>query len=417
MNRLQATLAAVFATWVSMVHAHLNADRLQPEDSKSANAGCQSSNVSTQFCSVARSSLDPSQLTSDKLVMLGNAAMVSTPRNMNRVHQRQSEMRMTGQTGAAAPVPPPSSGASSGGGGTVSTETTGGEVPLLLDFGIFLCVLGDRDKADPKSFALGFVQHATLFTLGADYRLTANFMRGAALGRRNTRSMIDTSDGVTTGGSIDSRSNGPTLYGSWFPTANLCAEAMVDFGHCSHITRRDTPVLSDVVLGDASSRKRAFSLLLGYALAQVRWNYGPHARVRYRQVELDGYTEQANPSKSNRIVAPQSFNSLVTALGAQVSYALSQLWGVLMPNARIELNHQSRQNKTRDIVASFAAAKDPVPINIATTPVNRNYFNLDRGLAAHFGAGRSGTINYSATGGRAGRATHALTAELRPDFR
>jgi outer membrane autotransporter protein len=406
MNNLQVTIAAALAMSVPMAQAQSNTARVSPVIAPAVLGMC--GDEVGSFCQFIGNA-GSVQFAPDKLVMLGNAALVSAQQNVNIVQQHQAELRMTGQAGMA-----PSTSVS-GGVGTASAGSTG-TVPLLPGFGIFLRVEGDRDRADPTSFDLGFGQHATQVTVGADYRLTPTFVLGAALGRRHVRSAIDTSDGVTTGGSINARSNGLTLYGSWFPTVNLYADAIVQAGRGRHSTRRDIPILTDVALGDTSSRERSASLLLGYAFAQERWSYGPYARVRYSRIELDAYTEQANRSSSNLAVAAQRFTSLVTSLGAQVSYALSQPWGVLVPNARIELNHQSRQDKTRSILASFAQADDPVPIDIATTPVDRNYFSLDLGLAVHFGAGRSGVINYSTAGGRSGRSTHALTAELRLEF-
>lgn len=401
MNKLQVSIAAALAMSQPMVQAQSNAARVLPAVDAAVTAACQSTAGPPapicQFAGVA----GREQFAPDKLVMLGNAALLNTQQNADIVEQRQAELRMTGQAAAAAPAT----------GGAATT----GSVPLLPGFGIFLRVEGDRDKADPTSFDLGFAQHATLFTVGADYRLTPTFVLGASLGRRNTRSTIDTSDGAS-GGSVNARSNGLTVYGSWFPTANLYVDAIAEAGRGRHSTRRDIPAASDAALGETKSRERSASLLAGYGIAQERWNYGPYARVRSSRVNLDAFTEQTNLSGTNLAVAAQSFNSLVTSLGAQVSYALSQPWGVLVPNARIELNHQSRQDKARNIVASIVQTGNPVPIDIATTPVDRGYFTLDLGLAAHFGAGRSGVVSYSTVGGRSGRSTHALTAELRLEF-
>lgn len=381
------------------------------------------------------------QLAPDKFVMLGTSALAAIQQQLDFVKVRQYALR-TKESSQGIDLAPPGTPfttstratpmalrrwvrvpamlgvagpAVDGGTSDAGVAATSSDPVPTPDLGLFLGVQGDLDRSDPTPFDPGYKHRTMAFTLGADHRIAPSLVLGAALGPHWSRSAIDTSDGATSS-DLSARGVGLSLYGSYVPAANAYIDASLAFSRSRYDSRRDLPALSDAAFGITRSREYGASLGTGYAIAQGRWNYGPYARLIDSHVDIDAFTEQPNTSGTNLAVTAQSIASRIGSLGAQASYAMSQSWGVLVPNARFEWNHQFRQDKAHSIVATFAQDGTKTPIDIATTPPDRNYFALDAGLVAHFNPGHTGVLNYSRTFGRAGESTQVLTAELRLEF-
>jgi outer membrane autotransporter protein len=88
---------------------------------------------------------------------------------------------------------------------------------------------------------------------------------------------------------------------------------------------------------------------------------------------------------------------------------------VLSPNARLEWEHQFRDN-SRLLTGSLVA--DPVQqvFTVATDNPDRDYFNLAVGLAAQFAKGRAAFISYETVLGRSTVTNHAVTLGVRLEF-
>lgn len=471
--RLVQAIAVSSCSWLSLAQAQQNAVNVSQAVQPARVSYCSSSDGQADVCQVG--GLSQAQLAPDKFVMLSKTALAVSKQQFDHVQQRLDTLRGTAAGGAGtrslaigapqplvAPgvqpppsalppsVPPPISAFSSGvppasqasvapasgeassggapgsvgsagaagagGGGSVGSIVAPGSPLPDKGLGLFVRVEGARASSDPTSFDPGFTQRATVFTIGADYRVHPDVVLGAAFGSSNSRSTLDTDDAAPSG-NVSHRGTSVSLYGSYYPVPNGYVDAIVQFGRGRYNSRRDIPTLNDTAVGETSSSQFGASVGGGYAFAAQQWSYGPYARVSYSKAELDAFVEQRNPTDSNLSVAEQSATSLISTLGAQVSYVVSQSWGVLVPNARLEWNHQFQDDKVQNIVATFAGAgAGALPIDTATTAVDKNYFTFDIGLAAHFGAGRSGVLNYSTVIGRSGQTAQVITAELRLEF-
>lgn len=415
-----ATALVVIAAFTGAVQAQDNAGNVLPAVDDALTDYCQQ-NSDNEACALQG---DPvrTNLAPDKFVMLGAATLSATAQQAELVQGRLSDLRGARSRGGP--------GFSFGPGRTrrigdlvqsvgrrADGDGSGGA--LAMSFGTFARFEGEVGASDPTAFDPGFDRRATALTLGADYRLRPNLVLGAALGVRDSRSSIDTADGASYS-TVGERGTSLSLFGSFEPIANAYADAIVSFGRSRFHTRRDIAIpalsLQDTAVGSTTSREFALSVGGGYAFIDGAWSWGPYGRLSHSRTRVDAFDERPNPTDTQLSVAAQSATSLLSGLGAQVSYASSQDWGVLVPNARIEWNHQFRRDRVGTIVATFAEAVDPVPMAIETTPPDRNHFTLDLGLAAHFGVGRSGALNYSAVLGRSGQSSHVFTAELRLEF-
>jgi outer membrane lipase/esterase len=286
---------------------------------------------------------------------------------------------------------------------------------LANPLGLYLRVEGRHQKADATTFDPGFKSRVTGFTVGADRAFTPNSVLGLAVNTEHNRSGLDTGD-ASPSGNVSSRGVGVSLYGAYYPAPSAYLDATLVYSHSRYTSRRDIAALSDTALGETSSRQQGASFGGGYGFMASRWQAGPYARVSVSRTTVNAFTEQKNPTDSQLSVQAQRVNSLVSVLGAQASYAASQTWGVLMPSARLEWEHQYKDDRTHNILSTFAGDPSASLINLSTTPPDRNYFNLGAGLAAHMGLGRSAYVHYQTVLGRSGQTSHAITAELRVEL-
>jgi outer membrane autotransporter protein len=114
-------------------------------------------------------------------------------------------------------------------------------------------------------------------------------------------------------------------------------------------------------------------------------------------------------------VASRSMNSMLGLVGARVSYTTSFDWGVLVPNAVVEWNHEFR-NDPQTVVVRFLADPTQTPISLTDQAPDSNYFNLGFGLNAVFAQGRSAYVYYQHMTGYSGAHSDQLSLGIRIEF-
>ena len=107
--------------------------------------------------------------------------------------------------------------------------------------------------------------------------------------------------------------------------------------------------------------------------------------------------------------------SLTTALGGQASYAISTRWAVLLPQARVEWEHEY-ENDSREIDARFVHDSSRTPVRIKTNNPDRNYFNVGIGLSAVFPRGKSAFVDYETALGIHNVTEHNIAVGFRIEF-
>jgi outer membrane autotransporter protein len=116
-------------------------------------------------------------------------------------------------------------------------------------------------------------------------------------------------------------------------------------------------------------------------------------------------------------VRGQDVDSLTTALGGQVSYAISTALGVLLPQLRVEWEHEFL-NDSRTIRATFV--EDPTDaqreIQVRTDAPDRDYCNLGAGLSMTFRGGTSAFAYYETVLGLADVTIHNFTLGVRVEL-
>jgi outer membrane lipase/esterase len=291
-----------------------------------------------------------------------------------------------------------------GGGDGTSTP----QLDAFGRWGIFVNGQGSFGTKDTTSNETGYHAKTGGITAGADYRLSESFIVGAALGFLRTRSNFDAAIGQSKASGVS-----VSLFGTYYHKNGYYIDSIANIGWNGYDTDRN---VSSGAVASASTRgnQGAISISSGYEINRGALAFGPYLRASYIRVRVNEFSE-SGADEFNVHSDAQNLSSLTTDLGLQASYAISTAWGVISPNARLEWEHQYRDN-SRLLSGSLVADPLTQTFVVATDEPDRNYFNLALGVAAQFAHGRSAFISYETVLGRSRVTNHAITAGVRLEF-
>ncbi len=191
---------------------------------------------------------------------------------------------------------------------------------------------GDRDRTDRED---GFDFDRLGVTAGADYRFTDRLILGLALHYSATDADIDL--GL---GEVDSDGYGISLYGTYY-VGRFFVEGQAGYEYIDYDTTRRIvySTFDRTARGETDGDQYTANLGVGYEFPLGRLTITPLARLEYLKLRVDGYREQG-ANGLDLEVGTQEGESLVTALGAQVSMAFSLPFGVVVPQVRAEWRHE-----------------------------------------------------------------------------
>jgi outer membrane lipase/esterase len=114
-------------------------------------------------------------------------------------------------------------------------------------------------------------------------------------------------------------------------------------------------------------------------------------------------------------VNQQQFESLQTAPGLQLAYAISLPWAVIMPMARAEYIHEFKNN-SRNINAFFSQDPTQTRFNILTDKPDRDFIIASAGISAQFAHGMSAFVNYDTVQAQSYVNNHNFTGGVRMEL-
>jgi outer membrane lipase/esterase len=273
--------------------------------------------------------------------------------------------------------------------------------------------VGDKDGTDRE---LGFEYDSQGVTAGVDYRFTDNFVLGGTFGYNAIKSDFDASRG-----NLDLDGYSFSLYSTYY-NDDFYLDTVLSGGWNEYDSRRNIqlPGFNQTALGDTRGNDYSFNVTGGYDFHQQGLTYGPYGRVSYQNVQIDGYQENASNPGSTGFGAVTSIDkqnavSLQTALGGQLSYAISTSFGVLMPTARAEWVHEFHDG-SRPVNWKLSNIPTQTTIVNVSDGADRNFGNLGAGLSATFTHGASAFLFYEAMVGRDHISEHSINAGVRAEF-
>lgn len=269
-------------------------------------------------------------------------------------------------------------------------------------------------------------------TFGFDYRLQGNAVIGAMAHFEDYKSVFDAEPAGV--GFVPFENAGSARAKTWsmtvFGTVPLSEQAWLDgaaglgwgdnrfrrnavFQPSTRDPARTRPVRT---AGKADGKQAFASLGIGYDASSGALSYGPYLRARYVRSTIDAYVEEDLSGTSlNMRIGKQKATSLTTVAGGRLSYAISTSWGVILPEARIEYEHEFKDDP-RTLIASFANDPGNIPLSVTSDRPDRNYFNAGAGLVFVLPDGIMPFVNYEGLFGYRQFDRHRLTLGLRLEF-
>ncbi|MEE9344926.1 MAG: autotransporter outer membrane beta-barrel domain-containing protein [Methylococcales bacterium] len=262
------------------------------------------------------------------------------------------------------------------------------------------------------------------FIVGADYRFTDNLIFGAAANYGSDDVDIDRNTGR-----IRSNKYGISLYGTFYATQQFFIDGVVGYEWGNNRIRRNinyvlssTPVsVNQRATSSPDSNEIFASLGTGYLFNINSLMVTPTLRFEYAHIFLDGFRESmSNPTASGGglalKVASDDFKSLSSNLGIRLNYSVNTAYGIITPQAHVEWIHEF-EDQAKVISARFANDVSGLGgFKIVTQAPDRDYINLQLGLSAQLGAGRSGFLSFNKTFEREDITDYSITAGVRAEF-
>jgi outer membrane lipase/esterase len=265
--------------------------------------------------------------------------------------------------------------------------------------------IGRRSTTDEQP---GFKTTTKGVTVGADYRFPNNNVLGAAVAFPKADTDLDDGRGNQT-----AKGYGFSVFGSYVPIKNAYIDGILNLGHNKYDTQRQQ-ILGGFATSHTNGNQLGLAVSAGYEFNRGPLALTPFARVEYIDAKVSGFEESGN-SQEALSISEQRIKATTLTVGGQASYALSTSWGVLMPNARIELQHVADRN-IKDVTALIPGDPTVLPGTIPILGEDRTFGTFALGLSAVFPRGVSGFFNYEQLFGKDNFSDRHYTLGVRIEF-
>lgn len=304
-----------------------------------------------------------------------------------------------------------------------------GTIASFGPWGIFANVEGEwfDQSRRPNANERGFDGKRYRGTVGVDYRLGAGSHLGAMLSYEDYKSTFDTElpgvgfNPAADAGGVKADTIAATVFASfslaekaWFDVSAGYAWSDNDFRRNAVFQPSTRTLTRDVrATGSADGEQYFIAVGAGIDLSDGPVSFGPYVRGRYVKSKIDSYVESDAANSGLQLeVEEQEATSLTAVVGASASYAISASWGVIVPQARFEYEHEF-DDDSRATITRFALDPNNVPFAVVTDAPDRNYFNAGLGLLFVLPNGVMPFVDYEALLGYRNFDRHRVTVGLR----
>jgi len=290
-------------------------------------------------------------------------------------------------------------------------------------WGFFASGILGRGSYDGSSATPEYDYDSNGLTAGVDYRANDQWILGAALGwnTQDTDVAGDDSRVETDGWSVSG-------YTTWYHRNAWYFDGVLTFGSNDYeIARRiryDIPGASGTTsvdqLARASTGGDQLSLALSFGRDFQRGNlsFGPYFRGMYTRLDFDGYEEALSSGPGSGLglgVESRELKSMSAVLGGKLTWALSRDWGILMPHAQFEWEHEF-EDDPQQLAARFLHDPTATRIAVEGDAVDSDFYHVGFGLSALFANGRSAFLYYEHLAGSEGLSQDNLSLGVRIEF-
>lgn len=294
--------------------------------------------------------------------------------------------------------------------------------------------IGSKDDTELEP---GFDLDRYALTTGIDWRFTSSFVGGIALG-------YDESETKINGGStLDADALSGILYGTYYNGiggrntfyvdgaasiggGGVESKRRINYSISDFLDPSQINTVNQIALGRPDHDGYSLDLTLGYEIFSGSNSFDFTGRGGIAEVNIDSYAEQMSDPGGLGFglglnIDKQEIESNIGALGVGWSYASSKSWGVIVPQVRVEWEHEFA-NDARLIGARFlnegtvVEGSDASKFFVLTNEPDRDYYNIDLGISAVFSGGNQFFFLYEGVFGRTDIELHSFTAGFRWAF-
>lgn len=228
-------------------------------------------------------------------------------------------------------------------------------------------------------------------TAGVDYRRSARWILGAAVGYNKFGSDL------TDGGGLDTRGYTLTGYSSYSVNDQIYWDTRLSYGRVSLDQSRRLRVrlsgftLDDLITSATDASQFTAATSVGYVVNRGAWTFTPNGFLRYMRSDVDGFAESGSEFAVS--YGDQQVSSLVLGAGFQVSRAISLSNGVLTPQFDFVWNHESANDDTV-IDAAYASGDAGEFFMLRPETPDRSYGSVGFGLVYLMANGRQAYLQW-----------------------
>lgn len=291
-----------------------------------------------------------------------------------------------------------------------------GDGELLSRWGVFASAQLEDAEKERTLAESGFDNQSNGIALGADYAFSSNWFAGGALGYTANELEFHNEDGT-----VESDIYTFIVF-STFNANNFSFDVQIGGGNSnldiSRYLAYDIPLdpgFATNTVGQTSGSQWFLSLQSQYMWSMNALTLFPLAKLNYSGTRVQGYADN-NASGWEIVLDDQKVQKWVFETGLQATYAINMSWGVMVPNA--ELNIFSTINDSVDEVNGYFAyaPTDSLSFDLSAEEPDSLYYQVGLGSSFIFPGGNSGFIGLSQLLGYADYRSTTVQASLRMEF-
>lgn len=290
-------------------------------------------------------------------------------------------------------------------------------------WGFFASGIIGRGSYDGSSVMPEYDYDSNGLTAGVDYRVNDRWIVGASLGWNQQETELTHDEGAvdTDGWSISG-------YTTWYHDNQWYFDGVLTFGSNDYDLERriryslpgsgGTTTVDQVARASTGGDQLSLAVSLGRDFQRGNLSFGPYFRGMFTRVDFDAYEERLGGGLGTGLglaVDERELESMTGVLGGKMTWALSRDWGILMPHAQLEWEHEF-EDDPQQLAARFLHDPTRTMIRAEGDEVDTDFFNIGIGLSALFANGRSAFLYYEHLAGSEGLSQDNLSLGVRLEF-
>jgi len=277
----------------------------------------------------------------------------------------------------------PSSGPSVTGGSSGADQYN----KINEDLGLYFGAGGSFGSVDRTAGGLGYSLYRRTATVGLDYRFSDQFDAGFLFNYLSSSSELNRASG-----SFYSDIYRFAPYASFTPIDNMFVDVSVGYGLHDNATRRNSIIAGNALQGAFQAHEGYGTVNIGYSYAMQGWTLTGYGQGSAIGMYLNRYTEKGQTAAIDGVKVPSNYAlSVTTTLGAELNYAWSTAYGVLLPRVFAEWVHEYKNNGQL-VAAQFVGSGLPA-LSRSGDPL-RNWGNVGLGAQLQMPNALAGFVNF-----------------------